>query len=269
MPKVKLSDFTLVYELRGAGLPLLFIHGYPLNRSLWEPQLTGLSDKVRIITPDLRGHGDSEAGSAAHSMHQLAQDCFELITLLGITQPFVVCGLSMGGYIAMAMLRIHPQRIAGLILTATRSTADTPEVKASRDKSIQLAQQEGPGPIIEAMLPRLLSPKTPASRPELTSQAKHIMASISVSTIVKDLQGLKERPDSTPLLAALTQPTLIIHGADDQIVPLAEAQALQKTIPGAQLVVLPAAGHLPNLEQPSLFNDAVRQFLKSIPNEQK
>ena len=269
MPKVKLTDFTLAYELRGAGLPLLFIHGYPLNRHLWQAQLVGLSDAARSLSPDLRGHGDSTSGSAAHSMHQLAQDCFELITLLGITQPFVVCGLSMGGYIAMAMLRIHPKSVAGLILTATRSTADTPEVKASRDKSIQLAQQEGSGPIIEAMLPRLLSPKTLASHPELTSQAKHIMASISVSTIVKDLQGLKERPDSTPLLTALTQPTLIIHGADDQIVPLADAQALEKTIPGSQLVVLPAAGHLPNLEQPSLFNDAVRQFLKSIPNEQK
>jgi len=266
MYKAKLTNFTFAYEQHGRGLPLLFIHGYPLNRFLWKPQWTGLSDVARIIVPDLRGHGNSEAGPAPYSMDSFAQDCFELISALSISSPFVVCGLSMGGYIAMAMLRLHPERIAGLILTATRSASDTPEAKAGRDQSIQLVQEQGTRPVIEGMLSRLLSPKSLTNRPEIITQARQIMASLPASTIIKDLQGLKERPDSTALLASSTQPTLIIHGKDDQIVPLAEAQNLQNTIPGAQLVVVPDAGHLLNLEQPDLFNAAIRQFLKSIPH---
>jgi len=200
-------------------------------------------------------------------MEILAQDCFTLLEKLGISAPVYVCGLSMGGYIAMAMLRMHPERIAGLILTATRSAADTPEAKTNRDKSILLAQSLGAKPIIDNMLPHLLSPKSLAGRPEIVQTAHEIMSSISVNTIIKDLLGLKERPDSTSLLAGSTQPMLIIHGSDDQIVPLAEAQTLQQTIPNAQLTILPDAGHLLNMEQPGLFNAAIRLFIQRISNE--
>jgi len=267
MPTVKLSDLNICFEQHGSGTPLLFIHGYPLHRQLWKSQWTALADAAQVIVPDLRGHGESEPGVAPHTMQNLAQDCFDLLEKLGISAPLFVCGLSMGGYIAMAMLRTHPERIAGLILTATRSAADTPEVKANRDKSILLAQTQGAKPIIDNMLPRLISPKSLASRPEIVQTAQAIMSSISVNTIIKDLLGLKERPDSTSLLAASTQPTLIIHGVDDQIVPLAEAQALQQIIPDAQLTMLPDAGHLLNLEQPGLFNAAIRQFIQRISNE--
>ena len=267
MPTVHLSDFALTYEQRGSGLPLLFIHGYPLHRFLWEPQWTSLSAVAQIIVPDLRGHGESEPGEAPHSMDVLAKDCFDLITALGITSPVVVCGLSMGGYIAMAMQRIEPQRIAGLILAATRSSADSPEGKASREKSIHLAQEKGSGPIIEGMLPRILAPRNIATRPDLVNHVKQIMASIPTTTIIKDLQGMIERPDSTKLLAISSKPTLIIHGADDQIVPLKEAHALSQIIPGAQFIALPEAGHLLNLEQPDQFNLAVSQFIESIPYE--
>jgi 3-oxoadipate enol-lactonase len=267
MRKIKLSDFTLAYDESGSGLPLLLIHGYPLNRHLWQSQLSGLVDTARVIAPDLRGHGDSGMGNADHSMTQLAQDCFDFVAALGIQQPFAVCGLSMGGYIAMAMLRLHPERLAAAIFTATRSAADSSEVKDSRQKSIQLVQEQGAAPIISTMLPRLLSPQTTENRHDIVNQAHEVMASIKAITVIKDLEGLMTRPDSTPDLASLTKPVLIVHGADDQIVPLAEAQALQQTISGAQLVILPAAGHLLNLEQPALFNNAVQTFLKSIPYE--
>jgi len=269
MPTIMLSDVNICFEQHGSGPPLLFIHGYPLHRQLWEGQWNALADAYQVIAPDLRGHGESESGVSPHTMQNLAQDCFDLLEKLGISASLYVCGLSMGGYIAMAMLRLHPERIAGLILTATRSAADTPEGKANRDKSILLAQAQGAKPIIDSMLPRLLSPKSLESRPEIVQTAHEIMSSISVNTIIKDLLGLKERPDSTSLLAASAQPTLIIHGADDQIVPLAEAQTLQKTIPGAQLTILPDAGHLLNLETPGLFNAAIRQFIRKIPHEQE
>lgn len=267
MQKIKLSDFTLAFDESGSGPPLLLIHGYPLNRHLWQSQLTGLADTVRVIAPDLRGHGDSETGNQSHTMEQLAQDCFDFITAVRIQQQLVICGLSMGGYVAMAMLRLHPERIAAVIFTATRPAADTLEARANRQKSIQLVQEQGTAPIISSMLPRLLSPETNSNRPDLASQAHEVMISIKTSTVIKDLEGLMTRPDSTLDLASLVKPVLIIHGADDQIVPVAEAQALQQTISGAQLVILPAAGHLPNLEQPALFNHAVRTFLKSIPYE--
>jgi 3-oxoadipate enol-lactonase len=267
MPTVKLSDINICFEQHGSGPPLLFIHGYPLHRQLWEGQWTALADAAQVIVPDLRGHGESEPGVAPHTMQNLAQDCFDLLDNLGISAPLLVCGLSMGGYIAMAMLRSHPERIAGLILTATRSEADTPEVKANRDQSILLAKTQGAKPIIDSMLPRLLSPKSFASRPEIVQTAYEIMSLISVNTMIKDLLGLKERLDSTSLLAASTQPMLIIHGADDQIVPLAEAQALQQIIPDAQLTILPDAGHLLNLEQPGLFNAAIRQFIRRASDE--
>lgn len=268
MPDIQLSDFSLAYEQHGSGLPLLFIHGYPLHRFLWEPQWTDLSTAAQVIVPDLRGHGGSGPGEAPHSMEVLAKDCLDLLTALNVASPVVVCGLSMGGYIVMEMQRIDPQRIAGLILAATRSSADSPEGKANRDKSIQLAQEQGSSPIIESMLPRLLAPRNFATRPDLVNRVKQIMASISTSTIIKDLQGMKERQDLTKLLATSQKPTLIIHGADDQIVPLTEAHVLSQTIPGAHFIALPDAGHLLNLEQPDQFNLAVRQFIKSIPYEQ-
>jgi 3-oxoadipate enol-lactonase len=267
MQKAKLTDFTLAFDECGSGVPLLFIHGYPLSRRLWGSQLTNLSDTFRVLTPDLRGHGDSESGDKPHSMEQLAQDCFDFTSALGIRNPFRVCGLSMGGYIVMGMLRLHPERLAAVILTATRSAADTPEARTNRQKTTRLVQEHGTSPIISSMLPRLLSPQTTDNRPDLVNQVHDIMVSIKASTVIKDLKGLMTRPDSTSYLAALSKPVLIIHGADDQIVPLAEAQSLQQTIPNAQLAVLPDAGHLPNLEQPELFNIAVRNFLKGIPDE--
>ena len=267
MPSVKFSELNLVFEDHGSGPPLLFIHGFPLHRQLWTGQWEDLSNVSRVIAPDLRGHGESEVGVAPYTMEIFAQDCFDLLSKIGIFGPLFVCGLSMGGYIAMAMLRMHPERIAGLILTATRASADSPDGKANRDKSILLAQTQGASPIIDDMLPRLLSPKSSAYRPEIVQTAQKIMASIPVSTIIKDLQGLKERPDSTVLLSKSSKPTLLIHGEDDQIIPLSEAQALQQTIPDAQLTILPESGHLLNLEQPVLFNTAVRQFIRKNANE--
>jgi len=262
--RISLSDFTMAYDDRGRGLPLLFIHGYPLNRTLWEPQIDDLSYTARVLTVDLRGHGESDPMPGPYPMDMLADDCISLLDALGITRPIVICGLSMGGYVTFAFYRRYAARVAGLILTATRAGADSSESKANRDKSAVLAQEKGADVIAEAMLPRLLSPKTLTTRPELVNRVRKIMRGISVDGIVGDLTGMRDRLDSTPLLTQINIPTLIIYGADDQIIPLSEVEFMHQAIINSELKIIPDAGHLPNLEQPELFNQVVKEFTKFI-----
>lgn len=249
------------YDHNGEGVPLVFVHGFPLNRKMWKPQLSGLSDIAQIIAPDLRGHGDSEATPGPFSMDLFAQDLDSLLNALDINEQIVLCGLSMGGYISLEFYKLFPERLAGLILTATRAAGDSSEGKAARDDAVKRAKREGVEGIVNGMLPKLLAKNTQMNKPELVSIIQDMMNSISVNTLVADLIAMKERRDSTQILGAIQIPTLIIHGADDQIIPVEEAEAMASAIPGARLKVLPDAGHLVNLEQPVLFNHNVHRFL--------
>ncbi len=256
--------FSMAYSEAGKGLPLLFVHGYPLNRRMWEPQLQGLADIAHVLAPDLRGHGESQAVPGPYSVDLFADDLAAFLDALGIHQKIVLCGLSMGGYIAFAFYRKYAARLAGLILTATRAAADTPQARLARDQSAELARQQGVNAIVDAMLPKLLAPVTYQTRPELVEQARQIMSAISLEALLGDLVALKERPDSTPTLAEIHIPTLLLPGAQDQIIPLQEAQAMHAAIRGSVLEVIPHAGHLPNLENPAAFNAAVRLFLNNL-----
>lgn len=262
--RVQLQSFSMAFEDEGQGQPLLLIHGYPLNRSLWAPQIAGLADGARLIAPDLRGFGESDPLPGPYSMERLADDCCALLDVLGVTQPVVVCGLSMGGYVTLAFYNKYAARVAGLILAATRAEADSPEAKAARSQAAELARREGVGAIVDSMLPKLLSPYAYQDRPELVAQVRHILGSASLEGMVGALLGMRDRPDATPMLASIDRPALILHGADDQIISLQQSQALQAPIPQARLEILPAAGHLLNLEQPGLFNEAVRRFLDTL-----
>jgi 3-oxoadipate enol-lactonase len=262
--EIKLNDFRMEYSDLGMGLPLLLIHGYPLNRMLWEPQMQGLQSEARILAPDLRGFGGSDPMQGVYSMDVLAQDCFDFLNNIGVKQPVVVGGLSMGGYIAFAFYRLFPERVAGLLLAATRAAPDSEAAKAGRKKSIELALELGAAAIAEPMLPKMMSPKTYALQPKLVDTVRKIMESASVEGIVGALSGMQARPDSTPTLALIDKPTLVLHGADDQLIPLQEAQAMQTAIKNSHLEVLPDAGHLLNLEQPELFNQAVAGFINSF-----
>ena len=197
-------------------------------------------------------------------MSLLADDCRGFLDTLGITRPVVLGGLSMGGYVVFEFYRKYPQRIAGLILAATRAGADSPEVKANRDKAATTAREKGVGAIVETMLPKMLSQKSYQTQPELVMRVRKMMASTSLAGVVGDLAAMRDRADSTALLAQIDKPTLILHGADDQLIPPAEAQAMSATIPNARLHILPDAGHLLNMEQPEAFNKAVRSFLLSV-----
>ncbi len=264
MPSIRMPDLTMDFGDTGDNTPLLLIHGFPLNRTLWDPQVDSLSEIARVITPDLRGFGASDPLQGMYSMDLLAQDCLELLDRLGVWHPAVIGGLSMGGYVAFAFYRLFPERVRGLILAATRPGADTPEGKANREKSARLASEQGVPAVVEAMLPKMMSPKTYETRKSLVETVRQMMESTSVEGAIGAQLGMKDRPDSTPTLPLIEKPTLILHGADDQLIPVKEAESMQAAIRNSRLKILPDSGHLLNLEQPDLFNQAVREFLFAL-----
>ncbi len=261
--KFQLDNGYLAYDQAGDGMPLLFIHGYPLSRKMWQPQVKALQDIASVITVDLRGHGESYAFEPPYSMDTLADDCYRLLSSLGTPDRIIVCGLSMGGYITFALYRKHPELFSGMILTSTRAAADSPEGKAGREVGIKTVHEHGVPNIVDGMLPRAVSPVTQVTKPNLMETIREIMLETSANGVSGALLGMRDRPDSTPMLPQITCPTLIIQGSDDQLIPVKEAEAMAGRIANSSLVVIPQAGHLPNLEQPEMFNQAVRDFIKS------
>ncbi len=251
------------YAEAGQGRPLVLIHGYPLNRTMWEPQLSGLAGIARMIAPDLWGFGES-VPRADTTIGTYADQVCDLLDARGLTDPVVLCGLSMGGYIVFEFFRRYPKRVAGVILANTKATPDSAEGKAGRDQSAALATEKGAGAIAAQMLPKLLSPKTYQAKPKVVEQAAHIMSTATVEGIVAALRAMRDRPDSTPTLAKIQTPALVIAGADDQFFPKSEFENMARALPHGKLELLPDAGHLSNLEQPELFNRAVQEFLQTL-----
>ncbi len=261
---IQANSITMAYDDAGQGQPVLFIHGYPLSRRMWQPQLEALSGDARILALDLRGHGESQTVPGSYSVDLFADDLNALLDALHIDQPIVLCGLSMGGYVAFAFFRKYAWRLRGLILTATKATPDSEEGKAGRDQAMATDRQKGVAAVIDPMAPKLLAPATPQERPELLDQVRQIMLSISLEGMLGDLAALRDRPDSTPNLAEIDLPTLLLPGAEDQLIPRREAEMMEAGIRTAHLTAVPNAGHLLNLENPAVFNHAVREFLANL-----
>lgn len=258
------NDFMMAFQDSCDKPTLLLIHGFPLNSNLWGAQIDDLANFARIIAPDLRGHGQSGEIAGPYSVELLADDCADLLGHLNVSTPFVVCGLSMGGYIAFEFYRRFPEYVAGLILASTKAGADSAEGKTNRDKMAEMARKQGVTAVADAMLPKMMSPQTAKDDKELVEFVRDMMESTSVEGVVGALAAMRDRPDSTAMLADIDVPVLIIHGADDQLIPVSEAEAMARAIPDARLVIIPDAGHLPCLEQPDAFNDAVIDFLDSL-----
>jgi 3-oxoadipate enol-lactonase len=260
----QLDNGFSAYDIIGKGVPLLFIHGYPLSRKIWKSQMEGLSEIATVMSVDLRGHGESYHFDGPYPMELLADDCKRLLDDLKIKSPILVCGLSMGGYVTLALFRKFPNLFKGMVLTSTRSGPDSPEGKANRDKAIKNVNDHGVAFIADGMLPKLLSSVTLSSNPKLVNTIYDIMLETSVNGVVGALQGMRDRMDSTPLLSKIKCPVLIIHGADDQLIPLREAELMSQQLTNSRFVVIPQAGHLPNMEQPALFNQAIRDYIGSL-----
>jgi len=257
MKTAMINGIDMAYRDEGAGLPILFIHAFPLHSAIWERQIVAFSPQHRVIAPDLRGLGASARGSGAASVDQYADDLAALLGHLEIEQATVV-GLSLGGYISFALWRRHRERIAALILADTRAGADTEAGKQGREKNAQLAEAAGPGAIADQMLPKLLGSNAPAA---LREEVRAIIESNDSAGIAAALRAMAARPDSTPLLATIDVPTLVIVGADDTLTPPSEAEAMFNAIPGCRIAELPSAGHLSNIEVPEAFNAQVAEFL--------
>ena len=262
------EDFVMAFQDSCDKPALLLIHGFPLTSEMWTPQIDDLGEFARVIAPDLRGFGNTDSVSGAYSVTILADDCADLLGHLNVATPFVVCGLSMGGYIALEFYRRYPEHVAGLILAATRAGADSAEGKANRDKAVELAKEEGATAVSSRMLPKMLAAQNYENDEALVDFVKGVISNASLNGTIGALQAMKDRPDSTPMLGDIDVPVLIIHGADDTLIPPSEAEAMHKAIPNAELVIVPDAGHLPNLEQPDIFNDAVIDFLEDLFGEE-
>jgi 3-oxoadipate enol-lactonase len=256
--KAQVNGISLVYNDQGTGFPIVFLHAFPLNRTMWAPQ-EALSRQFRIITIDLRGHGESDAPLWHYTLDQAADDVRVLLDHLAIRQAVFV-GLSMGGYILFACYRKYPARMKGLVLADTRAQADTPEGKDGRFQMAQTAYKKGASSIADIMIPKLLSPATIQTRLEIVKSVRSMIEGNQISGIAGDLMAMAERPDSVPLLKQIACPTQIIVGELDQATPPSDARLMAEQIPGAQLAIIPNAAHLSNLEQPEEFNQIIVSF---------
>ncbi|HTH65200.1 MAG TPA: alpha/beta fold hydrolase [Gemmatimonadales bacterium] len=241
------------------GVPILFVHGFPLDHEQWRPQLERLT-AWRCIAPDLRGVKGGAAPAGGYSMGGYADDLAAELDAAGV-ESAICCGLSMGGYVLFELLRRYPQRVRGLILCDTKAEPDTPEGKAGRDELARVAEREGAAAIAERLLPKLLGPSTRAQRPRVVEVVRAMAARVQVAGLVGALAAMRDRPDSVPLLEEIRVPTLVLGGSEDEISPAAGMRAMALRIRGARYVEVPEAGHLAPLERPELVNGALEEFL--------
>ena len=256
---VEMGGQTISWLQSGRGRTLILLHGFPLHAGMWDALHGTTPHGWTLITPDLRNFGESK-GTPALSVDDHAEDVLALLRHLGCEDAFIG-GLSMGGYITLAVHRMAPQRCRGLILADTRAEPDTDEARDNRVRLQATARERGPGAVLQAMLPKLVG-QTAQAAGVVPAQLDAIARDNTAEGVVDGLEALKTRPDSRPGLAAVTCPTLVMVGADDALTPPSAAETLRDGIAGAQLVVLPDAGHMSNLEQPVPFALALWSFLR-------
>jgi pimeloyl-ACP methyl ester carboxylesterase len=256
------NAIQLSYDDIGTDVPIVFLHGFPLDRSMWAPQVGALVRQGRCIAPDLRGFGESTP-APPYSMDQYADDVAALLDMLGAPASVVV-GLSMGGYIAFAFWRRHRARVRALVLADTRAGADSDEGRETRRRLIEVARSRGSKTVAEMQVASMVGETTRARRPEVAGTVRAMMAAAPIEGIVGALEAMMARPDSTPTLATIDVPTLILVGEEDALTPRIEAQAMHEQIRGSRLEVIAQAGHICNLERPAAFNHIVSEFVEGI-----
>lgn len=261
----RVRGVEMAYDDAGGGTPLVLLHGFPFNRSMWREQARAFGETCRVVAPDLRGQGETTLGegASAATMEEMAADVAALLDALGVGRA-VVCGLSMGGYVALAFCRAFPARVGALVLADTRAQADTDEARRTREETARRALEEGMAPIAEAMLPKLLSAETLERRPEVVGRVREMMLAAKPEGAAAALRGMALRRDQTDLLREIEAPTLIVVGREDALTPPAEAEAMRDRVGGSRLVVVEGAGHLSNVERPDEFNLALGDFLRGL-----
>lgn len=254
----------LEYEVRGDGPDLLLLHAFPFDLSIWDDVVAELAPHARSLRFSARGFGASSPAGALLSMEGIAADAVALMDHLGVSRA-LVCGLSMGGYAALAMVRAHAPRVTGLALCDTRAEADSPEARSSRSALAAAVRAQGVGPVVEAMLPKLLGATTHRERPAVVARTRAAMERCAPAAVADALAGLAARADQTGFLREIRVPTLCLAGEEDVLTPPADARRMADAIPGARLVLLPGSGHLPCFEAPAALAEHLREQLAARP----
>lgn len=252
--RAKVNGIQMAYTDEGEGVSLLFIHGFPLSRGAWSKQVEAFKTSYRVIAPDLRGFGDTSATAGASPISRFAEDLHALATHLE-AGPVILVGHSMGGYVALAFAKAYPKAVRALALVGTKAGPDTPEVAESRRALAERVRAEGVSVVINAMAPKMLSDAN--SSKAMAAMVRGFMTPSKSAGVTGALLGMAERPDARPWLENLRMPVLVIAGLDDTLIPPSESQAMAKAIHGAQLRLIPKAGHLVAFERPEAFNTAL------------
>lgn len=259
----RLPGIEMAYDDEGSGAAVLLLHGYPFNRSMWREQSEALTRKYRVITPDLRGLGETPSANEPATMAEMARDVAALLDELRIGRV-ALGGLSMGGYVALAFYRRFQLRVRALILADTRPQADTAEAQRNREEQAQKILQEGMQSIADDFLKKVLTPATLSEKPEMVARVREMILKTDPQGAANALRGMAARSDQTTFLEQILAPTLILVGSQDQITPPADAELMHREIRGSRLEVVEGAAHLSNLERPAEFNFALGSFLEAL-----
>lgn len=261
----RVRGIELAYTDAGAGPAVVFLHGFPFDRTMWRGQVERLSEDFRVIAPDLRGHGGTTATREPATMEEMADDVVSLLDELNVPRA-VVCGLSMGGYVALALYRAHPSRVRALVLADTRAKADAEDARRAREENARRALAEGMSPIVDSMLPKLLSQHTRETEAEVVARVREMMLGITPEGAAAALRGMALRRDQTDLLTSIDVPALVVVGSEDAVTPPSEAESMHAQIEGSRLRVIEGAGHVSNVERPEEFDRALTEFLEGLPS---
>lgn len=252
------GDAQLVFEITGSGPDVVLLHPFPLHHHFWDGVLEHLASHYRVFLPDLRAHGDSESGDGPVTMTKLADDLDRLCREFDVTKAIFV-GVSIGGYALFEFWRRHRERVRALVLANTRAASETPEGRAARVQTAERVLREGTTVFVDELIAKLVSPTTITNRPDIVDAARAMAMKMSPTDVAAVQRGMADRPDSIPTLATIDVPTLVIAGEDDSI-PLAEFQLMQRHIRCAELRVIAKAGHYAAIERPAEFGRLLRTF---------
>ncbi len=261
MNRISIGDIELNVILQGAGRPMLLVHGFPLDHQMWNGQINDLAEDFHVIAPDLRGFGASDGGDAVVPMEQFADDLAKLLDTLEVKQPVILCGLSMGGYVAWQFWRRHRARLSHLVLCDTRAAPDSADVAATRLQTADQVLREGSGILVDGMIPKLFSERTRKQNRSIVDATAQLIDSAPPQGVAAALRGMAQRTDATPWLGEIAVATLVLCGQQDAITSVADMQAMADAIPGAEFAVIPACGHMAPLESPVHVNKVLRGFL--------
>lgn len=274
MKNCQLRDITISYEEQGQGRPVLLVHGFPLDHSMWDAQMKALAREYRVIAPDLRGFGqsplaasESEADDRAargFAMEDYANDLAALLDAVQIEEPIVFAGFSMGGYVAWQFWRRHRSKVKAMVLCDTRAIADTDEARNGRLEMAQHVGQWGSSRVAETMLPKLFAPRSFSENAGAVAATRQVIESTDPRAIAAAQRGMAARPDVTDWLDEIDVPALVLVGEHDAISRVEEMQAVAAAMPQAHFKVIPNAGHMAPLENADAVNAAMLQFFRSL-----